>query len=110
MRSSLIFIFFLIVATPAPAQVERYDTGRKLIAFEIAWDAQPDAAARKRTLPHLKTALTNFFAGRFGEAAGHIDAARHALTSAEPFKAGPQDKFVLHPNTRFIEKSEPKLT
>src|SRR5437867_2268628 len=83
-RSSVAVLVFAGLASPTAAQSERYDSGRKLIAFEIAWDAQPDASARKRTLPPLKKTLNSFFAGKSAEAGKSLDEARHALASEKP--------------------------
>jgi predicted esterase len=68
----------------AAAQVERYDLGRKLVAFDRAWDAQPDPAARRRALPVLKQAVPLFFAGKFAEAARTLDQTRFLLRGADP--------------------------
>lgn len=93
------------VAPIALAQADRYDVGRKLIAFEEAWDRQTDAAARKRTLPHLNTALTSFFANRYGEAGRSLDAARRALASEQP--ATPErvwaEAHVFRPESRMVD-------
>jgi len=74
----------LVVVLATPAQVERYDVGRKLIAFEEAWDRQPDAAARKRAVPSLKAAMGAFFGNRLGDAGRYLDTASYALESPQP--------------------------
>ncbi len=83
-RIVLFGAFLWAMSGLAHAQPERYDAGRRLIAFEQAWDQQQDEAARKRSIPHMKNALTNFFASKYGEAARYLDSARNALTSNEP--------------------------
>lgn len=74
----------LIATGPLAAQPDRYDTGRRLVEFERAWDATPDPAARKRTTPYLKQAMASFFGGRLGDAARLLESARHALASDQP--------------------------
>lgn len=88
----------------APAQ-DRFIVGRKLVAFENAWDSHPDAAARKRTLPPLKRALGHFFGGKFAEAARSLDEARHALESAQPADGAVRwaDSLAVIPGARLTE-------
>ncbi len=92
----------------AQAQPERYDAGRRLIAFEQAWDQQRDEAARKRSIPHMKNALTNFFASKYGEAARYLDAARNSLTSSEPPSecVAWAESLSFRPEKRLIDDSD----
>src|SRR5205823_2632856 len=60
-------------AEPLP---DRYALGQRLRAFERAWTAQPDPAARKRTVAVLKRAVPLFFAGRVAEVASTVDQSR----------------------------------
>lgn len=106
--------FAVVVAFVPPtafAQVERYDTGQKLIAFEQAWDDHPAADARKRTLPPLKKAVATFFAGRFTESARSLDEARHLLASAEPPAAAVRwaDALVTRPAARLLDTAAEAL-
>lgn len=106
---SLIALLVSGMATmPANAQPERYDAGRRLIAFEQAWDRQMDESARKRSIPHLKSALTNFFANKYGEAARYLDLARNSLNSADPPNAAVAwaESLAFRPDKRLIERSD----
>jgi predicted esterase len=84
MRSPAAVLSVLLLTTTAPAQPERYELGKRLKAFEAAWDAQPDAAARKRALKGLPDVTQQFFTFRFGEAGRTLDDARFALESDQP--------------------------
>src|SRR5437764_12556362 len=110
-RTLLTIAPFLFLAAPAPAQVERHDAGQRLQAFDVAWDAHPDAAARRRALVPLKRAMTAFFAGRTADAAQALDDARLALQSADP----PSDavrwatSLTVRPAGRFLDAGTPTL-
>lgn len=72
------------LAWPASAvgQLERYEAGTRLRAFESAWEAA-DAAGRLRANEHMNRAIQSFFTARMGEAARNMDLARSATTSTE---------------------------
>ncbi len=76
---------------PAPVvhgQQSRFELGQRLRAFEVAWEQQPDTQARARALPHLNTAVRDFFGFRLDLAAESLDRARWAVQSdAEPSPA-----------------------
>jgi predicted esterase len=76
-----------LVAGPAAAQyspADRFELGRRLHAVEVAWQAQPDAVARRRAIPSLNTATRSFlFTFRVEEIGRNLDRARFALRSAE---------------------------
>ena len=77
----------LLVAGPALAQADRdrYDLGRRAHAFEVAWDEKADdPAARKRAVPHVDRAVKHFLGFDLAAGARDMDAARHALESADP--------------------------
>jgi predicted esterase len=109
MRRLLLLYFTICLASPSAfAQPERYDAGRRLIAFEQAWDQQADAAARKRSIPFMKNALSNFFANKYGEAARYLDAARNALASSDPPVAGVAwaESLSFRPEKRLVEPTD----
>jgi predicted esterase len=74
----------LLWPQPALAQAERYELGRRLTAFEAAWERVPDPAARERALADLPQVTTQFFSFRFGDAGRALDLAAHALASETP--------------------------
>ena len=84
MKWCLLCLVMLITVNPAVAQPERYELGRRLMAFETTWDEVPDAAARKRALKDLPQVTTLFFAFKLGEAGRVLDLAAHALKSDTP--------------------------
>jgi hypothetical protein len=101
-------IVWALTTNPLTAQPARYDVGRKLIAFEQAWDGRPDPAARKRAVPPLKKALTAFFAGGFADAGRSLDEARHALAGDPPTDAVRwADSVVAVPQRRVVEPGAP---
>jgi predicted esterase len=83
-RRLLVTFVLLAVTSRADAQAERYELGHRLKAFEAAWDAQPDAAARKRALAGVTKVTQQFFSFQFGEAGRTLDDARFALASDQP--------------------------
>jgi predicted esterase len=86
MRPLLIALLF---ATPLFAQADRYELGRRVHDFEVAWDDQgTDAAAKKRAAPLVNEAVQSFFRLSLAGAAEKFDAARHALDSPEVVPLG----------------------
>lgn len=77
-------VALLALATPVFAQADRYELGQRMKAFEAAWDAHPDAAARKRAVAGVGKVTQQFFAFQFGEAGRTLDEARFALESDKP--------------------------
>lgn len=80
-------VSLLIIAFPLFAQAERdrYDLGRRAHDFEVVWDARADdPAAHKRAVPHVDKAVKHFLAFELSGGAAELDAARHALESADP--------------------------
>jgi pimeloyl-ACP methyl ester carboxylesterase len=84
-----------VVAGPsvATAQLERYELGVRLRAFEQAFDDPGAQARRARAVPALQHAIRAMLAGQTFEAASALDDARWALrgdavpTAAERFAA-----------------------
>lgn len=105
MRANLLVLAVVLAPSAlAPAQVERYELGRRLKRFEAEWEKQPDPAARKRALAILPKASTMFHGLRLGEAARAIDDAYWALKSADPPAAGVRwlDSLCVVPEKRAI--------
>ncbi len=109
----LLFVLALISSWSGnlPAQSLRFELGQRTRAMEIAWDAQPDAEARKRATAHLKQAVTLFFAFKLNDAVKQLDHARFALQSSPPLAPAAQwaeSLFVL-PESRLIDKAATTL-
>ena len=79
--------------------------------FEKAWDAEADAAGRRRAGVFLAKAVAGFFAGDAGGTAGAIDAARRALASADDAPAGVRwaDALDAAPESRFLDADAAEL-
>lgn len=95
------------------AQPDRYELGRRMHDFEVAWDAKADdAAAKKRAVPLVNQAVQQFFRFNFPGAGKAIDEARHALASAEPALAAVRwaDSLQIIPATRMVDAATPHLT
>lgn len=107
----LAILCLAVVHNRASAQVERYDVGRKLIAFEQAWDDQPDAAARKRTVTPLKDAMSAFFSARMEDAGKELDEARRSLASAQapPAERRWADSLAIRPTRRLVNRGVTSL-
>ena len=101
----------LALAAQSSAQVERYDLGLKLRAFDIAWDAQADRNARRRALPELKKVVPLFLAGREMDAGQALDRTRFLLQSAEPATAAERWAVALvsRPSARLLDPSSGPL-
>jgi predicted esterase len=110
-------LFLALAALALPpsalrAQGERFETGQRLRGFETAWDAQKDPAARRRTLALLEPLTRHFFAQRIDEVARLLDAARHALRSADepPEAVRWAESFYAVPAGRLLEIGADELT
>jgi alpha/beta hydrolase fold len=112
MRLTLLALLVLSTA-PAQAQPDRYELGRRLHDFEVAWDQHADdAAAKKRAAPLVKQAFELYFQFDFPGVARKVDAARHALVSSDPAK-GPvsfADALQIVPEKRVVDAATDELT
>jgi predicted esterase len=111
--SASIAIALLLMASPVFAQADRYELGRHAHAFEVAWDEKiDDAAAKKRAAPFVNQAVQQFFMLKFDGAAKEIDAARHALESADPASPAVRwaDSLQIIPESRMIDAAAADLT
>lgn len=105
-------LVLIAAASPVVAQSERYELGRRLRAFETAWDATPDPVARQRALKDLPQVTTQFFSFRFGEAGRTLDLATHALKSDAPLSADALLARSLFPDleSRFVDADQKQLS
>ena len=90
---------------------ERFELGRRLRAVEAAWDANADAAARKRAGLLLKSAVGKFFGAQPGEAGRSLDQARFLLDGGDLTPARLwAESLYLKPASRFTDTAEPTLS
>jgi pimeloyl-ACP methyl ester carboxylesterase len=87
------------------AQPIRFELGQRTRAMEIAWDAQPNAEARKRATTHLKQAVQLFFAFKLNDAAKELDTARFVLKSITAPEAQWAESLYVLPETRLLDKN-----
>ena len=102
----------LLVAAPAFAQPDRYELGRRIHAFEVAWDEHADdPAARKRSAAKVNEAVKNFFSLKLTEVGRSLDEARHALASADPPPAAVRwaDSLQVVPESRVVDAAAEPL-
>src|SRR5262245_33260226 len=111
-RTLAVAAVLLLILAPAHAQPERYELGRRLKAFEAAWEKHDDPAARKRALAGLPTLTTQFFSGQLGEAGRTLDLAAFALRTDVLPSAGRQWAWSLYasPETRIVDGSATELS
>lgn len=103
----------LLLAGPAFAQADRYEVGRRMHAFEVAWDEHADdQAARKRAVPLVNQAVQNFFKLNLPAATKALDEARHALASADPAPPAVRwaDALQVVPEARAVDAAEVSVT
>lgn len=112
MRSILSLSLLVVSSVPAVAQPERYELGRRLKAFEAAWEKTDDPDARRRALAGLPKLTTQFFSFQLAEAARTLDLATHALRSDVAPSAARQWVWSLHaiPDARVVDGSVKELT
>jgi pimeloyl-ACP methyl ester carboxylesterase len=116
MKHRICYIAALCLAVLAPgsagAQVERYELGRRLGAFERAWDQCDDAQAKQKALAIVQRVTLQFLTLQFNEAGRTLDEARHALF---PSKETPADvlwaeSLQVVPATHLVDASETQLS
>jgi predicted esterase len=103
----------LLLATPVFAQGERYELGRRLHDFEVAWDEKSnDAKARKRAATLINESVQTLFKLNLTGAAKLIDDARHALESADPAPVAVRwaDSLQVLPETRAVDAAVDDMT
>jgi predicted esterase len=112
MRSITLAVLFLCAA-PAIADPDRYELGRRMHDFEVAWDKHAeDAAAKKRAAPLLNQAMQQCIQRDHAAVARTIDTARHALDSADPAPPAVRwaDALQIVPESRVVDASVADLT
>jgi hypothetical protein len=111
-RPVLLAVVALLCPAAAHAEGERYELGRRLRAFEIAYDVQTNAAAFKRVVAPLQAAMRSFFLFQFGEAGWGLDSARFALASDEEPDADVRwaESLSLRPARRFLDASSESVS
>lgn len=105
-------LLFLVIATPAFAQFDRYEVGRRMHDFEVAWDEKAnDKDAKKRAAPLVKHAVQSLLKLNVSEAAESLDAARHALSSPEPAPAAVRwaDALQISPESKAVDATTEDL-
>ncbi len=113
MRTALLAALLTLAIPPvATAQVERYEVGRRMKAFEAAWETTTDAARKKRALAIVSDATTQFLTFRLGDAARTLDEARFALMSDDPPAAGERwlRSLCAVPEKRLVDSAAKELT
>jgi predicted esterase len=98
----------VLSATPALAQPDRYELGRRLHEFEVAWDRHADDAdAKKRAVPLVAQGVQKYFEFDFPGVAKLVDTARHALDSADPAPPAVRwaDSLQIVPAARVVDAS-----
>ena len=108
-RVLAVFVAVLAAGNPAAAQVERYELGRRLRAYEAAWElAERDA--RIKSYAGLPKVTAQFFGFQFGEAGRTLDEARRALGGAEvSAPVAWAEALALDPESRLIDAGKPGL-
>ncbi len=108
-RCTATLLVALLVATPTFAQAERYELGRRLRAYEVAWELA-DRGARVKSYADLPKVTTQFFGLKLGEAGRTLDEARRALLSVG---GSPADQWAeslqVVPEARLIDAAKPGL-
>ncbi|MBA4188398.1 MAG: hypothetical protein C0467_10375 [Planctomycetaceae bacterium] len=109
-----VFVIAFLLITPAvvQAQPERYELGRRLKAFEAAWEKFDEPASRDRALALLPNVTKQFFSFQLGEAGRTLDLATFALgTDVGPALAR-QWVWSLdaRPTTRLVDGAAKELT
>jgi predicted esterase len=103
----------LLVAVPAFAQADRYELGRRVHEFEVAWDEKrEDAEARKRAVPLVNQGVQTIMRLNFPAGAKLFDEARHALYSADPvpFNVRWAEAIQIVPESRAVDAETENLS
>jgi len=97
---------WLIFAPSLLAQTQRFELGQRMIAFEKAWDAQPDVAARKRAADIARDAVSKFFSLNLTGAGQTLDEARQSLAGVDRPSAEVRfaESLFVHPEKRIFDR------
>src|SRR5262245_9311979 len=110
---SLFALVLLTTPLPGFAQSDRYELGRRLHDFELAWDEKAaDPAAKKRAVPLVVQAVDKYFQFDIPAVVRLANEARHALESADPAPAAVRwaDALQVLPKTRMVDATTADLT
>ncbi|MBO0698328.1 MAG: alpha/beta fold hydrolase [Zavarzinella sp.] len=103
---------FVALPFPVLAQSDRYELGRRLHDFEVAWDERAgDPAAKKRAVPLVRQAVDQYFQLDLPAVARLANEARHALESADPTPAAVRwaDALQVLPKSRMVDATTADL-
>lgn len=105
MKRYTLVTLLMLLPTVAPAQVERYELGRRMKHFEQEWERVSDPAARKRSVALVKNVFQQFFSFRLDDAGRTLDRATHALRSDQLPTAEEQwlASVMLNPQARLLD-------
>lgn len=102
----------LVAFSNAGAQFSRYETGRHLRSFEIAWEQYGrNDEAQKRIVVPLFDAFRGFVSGQWPSACESLDRARYLLASTQMPSTAVQwcDSLSIRPDLRIISTAEREL-
>jgi len=104
-------LFFFALPGRALAQPDQYELGRRLGAFELAWEKVAGAQARKQALAVLRPVTLLMLATQFDEAGRAFDEARHALTEMKEVPPATlwAESLCVRLATRLIDAKETAL-
>jgi pimeloyl-ACP methyl ester carboxylesterase len=93
------------------AQPDQYELGRRIGAFELAWEKQTDGPARKRALAVIRPATMLMLTQQLDEAGRAFDEARYALTETKEVSPATlwADSLCIRLGTRLIDAKETSL-
>ena len=77
-RVFAVIVFCLVLAEVCPAQVERYELGKRLRRAELAWEAADSAHRARATVP-MSEAVRSFFGLQLRKAASQLDDAYFSI-------------------------------
>ncbi|HVK07560.1 MAG TPA: alpha/beta fold hydrolase [Gemmataceae bacterium] len=111
MRLRLV-LFALLFVGSAAAQPDRYELGRRMHLFEVAWDEKAaDPAAKKRAAPHVNRAVQSYFTLNLPGVAQALDEARYALQGGDvPAAVKWADSLAAVPETRVVDVTTGELS
>src|SRR5438552_1137200 len=103
-RGLMIGASIALFASTAPAQIQRYDLGLRLLKMDLAWDAATPEN-RAKAIPPLKKTDALLLTGKAVEAAASLDEARFALAGiVEPSPAQRwANALIIRPRTRLVD-------
>lgn len=106
--SLLLAAIAALLPSRASAQTERFEVGRRLRAFEAAWEEKASAENRKRAVEIMKQATIAFLTNRPVEAGLALDQARFALRDAKEISPESRwaESLALYPVSRLLDTGD----